>query len=413
MDSRDREVLRSLASRWREWASLPVMEERKRLWTALKDLRAERPMVLFETWTLEEYVAEAELECQDPLFRSVERQMRWTLRQAEEVGDDLVIEPCWRVGWEIQGTGYGVAIRSQHAVDGEGGHVAYAFDHPIRTPDDIDRLRPRTWQVDREKTRQRWERLADAFGDILPVVPHGTTGLHAGLTQDLFKLIGNDNLMTWTYDAPQALHRLMAYLRDDRLAYFDWLEREGLLGLNNNSTLVGSGSPGFTTSLPQPGYAGPPRLRDLWVWMESQETVGISPAMFEEFFLPYMAEVAGRFGLVYYGCCEPVHDRWDRVRKAMPHVRAVSISPWCDKQAMAEKLGQSCVFSRKPRPAPISGSAPDWDTLRQDLDETLAAARGCNLEILFRDVYRIGGDRARLRQWVEMVRDRIERGVAA
>jgi hypothetical protein len=200
----------------------------------------------------------------------------------------------------------------------------------------------------------------------------------------------------------------MAYLRDDRLAYFDWLEREGLLGLNNNSTLVGSGSPGLTTSLPKPGGAGAPRLRDLWVWMESQETVGISPAMFEQFFLPYMAEVAGRFGLVYYGCCEPVHDRWDRVRKAIPHVRAVSISPWCDQRAMADKLGQSVVFSRKPWPAPISGAAPDWESLRQDLDETLAAAQGCNLEILFRDVYRIGADRARLRQWVEMVRARIQ-----
>jgi hypothetical protein len=409
MGNRDREILRSLASRWMQWAGSPVMEERKRLWTALKDLRAERPMVLFETWTLEEYVAETELECEDPLLRAVERQMRWTIRQAEEVGDDLVVEPCWRVGWEIRGSDYGVEIRSQHAVDGEGGHVGYAFEHPIRTPAEIDRLKPRTWRVDRDfATQRRWERLATTFGDILPVVLHGTQSLHGGLTQDLFKLIGNDNLLTWPYDAPEALHRLMAYLRDDRLAFYDWLEREGLLGLNNHWTFVGSGSPGLSTALPRPDYAGTARLRDLWLWMESQETVGISPAMFEEFFLPYMAAVAGRFGRVYYGCCEPVHDRWDRVWKAIPHVRAVSISPWCDMRAMAEKLGRQCVFSRKPRPGPISGSAPDWHSLRQDLDDTLAAARGCNLEIIYRDVYRIGGDRARLRQWAEMVRARIQ-----
>ena len=155
-----------------------------------------------------------------------------------------------------------------------------------------------------------------------------------------------------------------------------------------------------TTALPESEYAGTPRLRDLWLWMESQETVCISPAMFGEFFLPYMAAVAGRFGLIYYGCCEPVHYRWDRIRKAVPHVRAVSISQWCDMRAMAEKLGRRCVFSRKPRPGPISGTTPDWDSLRQDLDQTLAAARGCNLEIVYRDVYRIGGDRARLRKWV-------------
>jgi hypothetical protein len=130
--------------------------------------------------------------------------------------------------------------------------------------------------------------------------------------------------------------------------------------------------------------------------------------MFDEFFLPYMAEVAGLFGLVYYGCCEPVHDRWDRLRRAIPHIRAVSISPWCDMRAMAEQLGRDCVFSRKPRPAPISGNSADWDALEKDVDETLAAARGCNLEIIFRDVYRIGGERGRLRKWVDMVRSRIE-----
>jgi hypothetical protein len=220
--------------------------------------------------------------------------------------------------------------------------------------------------------------------------------------------IGNNNLLMWPYDAPEAIHRLMAFLRDDRLTYLDFLERENLLGLNNVWTFVGSGSPGYCTALPQPDYAGAARLRDLWIWMESQETVAISPAMFAEFFLPYMAAVARKVGLVYYGCCEPVHDRWESVREAMPHVRAVSISPWCDMRLIAEKLGRTCVFSRKPRPAPISGAHADWAGLEQDIDETVSAAQGCNLEIIFRDVYRIGGDRTRLRRWAEMVRRRIE-----
>jgi hypothetical protein len=212
----------------------------------------------------------------------------------------------------------------------------------------------------------------------------------------------------WTYDAPDALHRLIAYLRDDRLAYFGWLEREGLLGLNSTGwELAGSGSPGYTTALPQPDYAGAPRLRDLWAWMESQETTMISPRMFARFFLPYMADVSRQFGLIYYGCCEPVHDRWDQIVAAIPNVRAVSVSPWCDRRAIAEKLGRNYVFSRKPKAAPISGPNPDWDELEQDLDETLAAARDCNLEIIYRDVYRINGDRPRLTKWTQMVRSRI------
>ena len=129
--------------------------------------------------------------------------------------------------------------------------------------------------------------------------------------------------------------------------------------------------------------------------------------MFRRLFLPYMAEISRLFGLVYYGCCEPVHDRWDAIIQAIPNIRAVSISPWCNQEAIAEKLGRKVVFSRKPRPWPISGTNPDWDVLRQDMDETLQAGRDCNLEIIYRDVYRVHGDRARLRRWVELGRARV------
>lgn len=407
MSNKDREILRSLAKRWMELANQPVMKERKRQWTALKDLKAERPMVLFETWTLENYVAESDLQCEDQGFRNMERHIRWVIQHVEEVGDDIVIEPYWRIGWHTGGTGYGVQIRSHHATDTTGASIGYAFENPIQTPQDIDKLTPRTWSVNREGTIKWKERLEDTFGDILPVVLHGTTSLHAGLTGDVFRLIGNARLMTWVYDEPEAIHRIMRYLRDDRINHFKWLEKEKLLGLNNNSTLVGSGSPGYTTELPQSDYSGTARLKDLWLWMESQETTAISPAMFSEFFLPYMADISRLFGFIYYGCCEPVHDRWDNIIKAIPNLRAVSVSPWCDMVMIAEQLGRNYVFSRKPWPAPISGVTPDWDGLRKDARETINAAKNCNLEIVYRDVYRINNDRPRLRKWAEMLRSEI------
>ena len=405
--TQDKLILRKLAQRWMELANLPVMEQRKLLWTKLKDLEAERPMVLFEIWTLENYVHPDELECQDPYLRDVELHMRRALRQIEELGDDMVLEPVFRLNWVIQASDYGVTIQSEHALDERGGEIAYHFINPIQSTQDIDRMRPRSFQVDRQATQRRLALLQDVFGDILPVVLHGTASFLAALTSDSFRLIGNDRLLAWTYDEPEALHRIMEILTKDRLTYYGWLEQEGLLGLNNTSELVGSGSPGFTTALPAAGYTEKTRLKDLWIWMESQETTMISPRMFARLFLPYMAEISKLFGLVYYGCCEPVHDRWEQIISAIPNIRAVSISPWCDQVAIAEKLGQAVVFSRKPRPWPISGANPDWDVLESDLDETLEAGRNCNLEIIYRDVYRIDGDRKRLRRWVELVRSRI------
>ncbi len=407
ISTHDREILRSLAGRWMELAAMPVMETRKRQWTALKDLQPERPMVLFETWTVENFVAPEELQCSTTGLRELEQSMRAVIRQAEDLGDDFVVDPFMRIEWKIEASDYGVPIIAEHAKDGMGGDTAYHYNHPIQRPEDVSKLQPRTWRVERSTTQQRVEELNDLFGDLLPVVLHGTGMQIAALTSDLFRLIGNNNLLMWPYDAPKELHAVMAYLRDDRLAYYRWLESENLLGLNNNSYIVGSGSPGFTTALPTAGFGGKTGLNDLWIWMESQETTMISPRMFGKFFLPYMAEVAALFGLVYYGCCEPVHDRWDLILKAIPQVRAVSISPWCDMKIMGEKLGKSCVFSRKPKPWLISGDAPNWEELEKDVDETVAAAKDGCLEIIFRDVYRINDDRSRLRRWVDLVRSRV------
>ena len=69
------------------------------------------------------------------------------------------------------------------------------------------------------------------------------------------------------------IHRMMSILRDGTLALLTTLQDAGLLDLNNDATYVGSGGLGWSDELPQPDYAGDVRLRDLWGFAESQETV--------------------------------------------------------------------------------------------------------------------------------------------
>lgn len=40
--------------------------------------------------------------------------------------------------------------------------------------------------------------------------------------------------------------------------------------------------------------------------MDFQETVGISLEMFEEFIFPCYKKISESYGLLSYGCCEPV-----------------------------------------------------------------------------------------------------------
>ena len=227
-----------------------------------------------------------------------------------------------------------------------------------------------------------------------------------GLTWDILKLIGNNKLLTWVYDKPDAIHKLMSFLRDIKIEQFKWMENERLLELNTDNQFAGAGRYGYVSDLPQPDYNGLVRTKDLWGWAESQETGPpiISPAMFSEFFLPYISDLSKMFGLIYYGCCEGLHDRWEAIIKKIPNIRSVSVSGWSDFKKMGGMLGKNYVYSRKPIPTYISGKTPNWNLLKKDLEMTIEAASECNLEFIFRDIYTIDGDGQRLKEWVDMAR---------
>ena len=235
----DRNVIRGLAARWMELAALPVMTERKRLWKAVHDLKPVRPVILFETAWIDGFVADGELLCEDPFLRSVERNMRVTLRQAEELGDDLVVEPYYRLGWKMRFSDYGVPVEVRSAIN-QAASIAYSFSFPIATPEDIGKLKPRSVAVDREKSKRLKETLEEVIGDILPVKlgnydpfayefdvgEYGDLGFNGnfffGLTWQVYRFIGNQGLLYWVYDAPEAIHKLMSYMLADRLAVFEF-----------------------------------------------------------------------------------------------------------------------------------------------------------------------------------------------
>jgi hypothetical protein len=115
MREQEVQALRRLAARWMEHANQPVMKERRRQWQAVKDLRAERPMILVETCMLPDYIGQEELVCQDPYLRNIEKSLFEIVRHAEEIGDDIVVEPWFRIPWAIEISDYGVPIVACHA----------------------------------------------------------------------------------------------------------------------------------------------------------------------------------------------------------------------------------------------------------------------------------------------------------
>ena len=406
--------LRELAKPWMEIASLDVMAERKLGWRSLHGLKPIRPMVLFETYTVSGFVNDdEELSCQNELLRNIEKTLVYGIKQFNDLGDDIVLEPYFRLSWKVNKTDHGVKIVEHHAEHS----LAYLSNFPIETVADIDKLKERVFTVDKETTLQIKEQVESIFGDILPVVvgnydnffpdlgftPFTGTNF-VGLTMDLFKLIGPENMMLWAYDCPDQIHRIMRYLCDDRIRFFNWMSQEGLVDFNSDTQCSCPSSYGYALDLPKDPNKEKADLKDCWVWPESQETSTVSPDMFDEFYLPYIAEVANMFGLSYYGCCEPVDDRIGKIRKAIPNLRTVSISGWNDFQKIGEELGKDLVHSKKPNPAFISGANPNWESAKKDLQDSFAACPNGNMELIVRDVYDINNDMSRLPEWVAMAR---------
>jgi len=208
---------------------------------------------------------------------------------------------------------------------------------------------------------------------------------------------------------PDYVHKMMAFLRDATLHKLDFLENNGLLGMNTSGEYVGSGGFGWTNHLPQANSGnGKVSTKDMWGFCESQETVGVSPEMFGEFILPYQKPIMERFGLNCYGCCEPLDIRWELI-KSIKNLRRVSVSPWADVDKMTEYLGKEFVYSRKSSPTPLADPNPDWDKLRAEMRYFLQATRDCNVEIIMKDNHTLGNKPENPGNWCRMVREEIER----
>lgn len=364
-------------------------------------------MVLAESWVAFMDLPEARLECREEWARDLEGGLRLEIFQFESVRDDHVIEPYVTYNWRVNNTGYGVESKQHYAERVSGNISSRRWDAPIKDLDaDFHLLHPRAFSVDREYTQAWKAHIEEVFDGILPVRPRGGFWWTVGMTGTAIDLIGLENLMVFMCTDPEGLHRLMAFLRDDALAYAEWLENENLLALNNENDYTGSGSMGYTHALPQPDWkpGDPVRLQDLWVLCESQETVAVGPEQFGEFVFPYQKPVIERFGRCYYGCCEPVNTRWEFL-KTLPNIKRLSISPWCDEHFMAEALGRDYVYSRKPNPALISVPIFDEDIIRKDLRTTLDIARDCNVELIMKDVHTLCNEPQRMARWVEIARE--------
>ena len=403
LGEKDREILRETAKMQLEAAHSEKNLARVELWKRHNAFHGERPVIHLELDTFEHEVIPQRLRCESEEGRALETALYRNFLNLTLFDDDWVVPDFFPVTAHTWFLPFGHAVKKTFA---KGEHaVGHHFEYVVGDlEDDWEKLGPSTWGVDREATKREFDTAQDVFGDILPA-RMTMNCLYAVPTQDVVHLMGMENMCFAMMDYPELFHKMMDRLSDDYLSYFGFLAQEGLLLPTTGYEWVGQGTRAFTEELPADHVTG---TKDVWGFLDSQETVSISPDMYGEFIFPYYKKIAQSYGLLSYGCCEPVDPVWKYVG-TLENLRKVSCSPWCNEEKMGEYLrGRHTVFHRKPSPNFLGvGETTDEEALREHFRKTLRAAAGCTLEFTQRDVYTIHNDEKKAARYVAILREEI------
>ncbi len=400
MQSWERQKIRDLAKEKLEISSLPEMQEKKRLWTLHNNCQTMMPVVHFEMDTVEDKGFRYQCVCESDEARRIELALGNSMANYKMVGDDTVVTPEFIVYPQSTFEAFSIPAK-RVSTQGVGFHV----EPVIEELSQVQSLLPAKIEFDMEGSLAWKDFVEEQIGDIL-TVRMGMPSLEVSLTQSVVLRMGMENMFMAMYDTPEEFHIMMDRLSDDYIFYFKELEKRGMIYANNGNDRLFQGSFGFTTDLPDKAS----KTTQCWGYMDSQETVGISPEMFDEFFFPYYKKVADQYGLLSYGCCEPVSGFWERSLSRFTNLRKISISPWCDEEYMGKQLsGKKIIYHRKPSPNFVGvGEALDEEGFRNHIRKTVRASKNCFLEISFRDVYNLNGNLDKPRRAVEITRQELE-----
>ena len=410
VSTQERQILRELAKKQAFYANQECNLKRREEWYRHNEQQGERPLVHLEMGTFEQEILPERMHCSGEFARQIERTLYGNFLNQELFDDDRVTPDYYGMGYDSFFTLFGLPVKVEGARDAAGNaSVGHHFIPQIQDlEEDWDKLGETQFGVNPQDSLERKAALEEVLGDILPVRLEGSC-LYSVPTQMVVHLMSMETMMFSMYDYPELFKEMMERITDDTLAYYRLLEREGLILPTTGGGFLGQGSWCYNHTLPQGKAPGSYTTGDVWGFMDSQETVGISPEMFEEFIFPCYKKISESFGLLSYGCCEPVDPVWDNCISKLANLRKVSISPWCNEEYMGERLrGSKIIFHRKPSPNYLgTGTTLDEEAFRSHIRKSLRAARGCSMEITQRDVYTINRDVKKAKRYVDIIKEEI------
>ncbi len=405
----DLKIIRPLAELYAETARLDVQEERLDRYKKTTGLESCRPVVLIQEIPWGEIDDDAlKNRCSTEECRSFETMIRRTLYQWDHFQADMVILPEIRIPKKIISSGIGIEVREKQIQYGSGSYAAaHEYEDQLKNEEDLEKIRLPLLSWDKEAAERSAAVAEEIFRDLLPVKIIGRDFLYS-IWDQISEYRGVEPLLMDLANRPDFIHKTVAKFTEIGKSLIEQFEA---LNLFNSDPLLLHCTPASTNELPSPDFNGSARPRDVWGRCHAQIFSAVSPAMHDEFDLVYNSGLFKDFGLVYYGCCEPLDKKIDIIKKRFANLRKISITPWADPERAAEQIKKDFVLSAKPNPAFVNSSVFDPAPVEKELTAYIEASKkhGCIFEFILKDISTIANKPENLWRWAETAEKVIDR----
>jgi len=401
----EKDVLRGLVQALADIAALPVHQETAELWRRLNDLQSVRPLVWINEipWHEMNVNDELTLQTEHPWAREWETTLRQTLYQWRHLPADMVVSDFMECPLAIHSTDFGIVEDVDLAKTDEANPIVSRHFHiQIRNEKDLDKIQiPRITHV-ADATESRLRVMRDICDGLLPVRKVGQTHIWYTPWDYLIRWWGVSEAMLDLHDRPELVREGVNRMAKAWLTELDQFVAQGLLSPDCNNTRIGSGGYGYASALETqlPAVMGAQPLQ-MWGCSNAQIFSEVSPEMHWEFALKHDLPWLSRWGLNYYGCCEPLDFKLDILRR-IPNLRKVSMNYRIKPDRAVRNIADNYVFSYKPNPAFFAEDNFRLHEMRAELEAVLARARGCHVEIIMKDISTVRYAPERLWQWAAM-----------
>jgi hypothetical protein len=406
------DTLKNLGQELAGIAALPAHRDKAALWRKLNDLESERPMVWINEipWHEMNVNEELTLRCKDPWARELEDRLRKEIYQWKHMPADMVVSDFIECLLAIHSTDFGVhedvdIARTDEASD----IVSRHFNAQIKEPEDLEKIKMPVLTHYAEMTELAFEAMTDLFADIIPVQKVGQTHIWFSPWDYLIRWWGIQEAMIDLITRPQLVHDAVERMVQAWMTELDQFEEQNLLSLDCRNIRIGSGGYGYTGELPGGGY-GPDRVRpkNMWGCSNAQIFSDVSPEMHWEFAIEHDLKWLARWGLTYYGCCEPLDKKMSLLKK-IPNLRKISVSPWNDMARVVKEAGSDYVLSVKPSPAIFAEERWNPERAKQEIHRVLElSGRACHIEFIMKDISTVSYKPERLWEWETLTMETIQ-----